>query len=169
MRAILSRRHVLFSLLVLSAAAACADDPVSVTTLASLDAPTVSAVRTALQDEYNASAVYVAVMNRFGRITPFVNIERAERQRASSLAALLSSRGLPVPDAAPREAAPSFSSVAAACSTAADAEIANIAMYDAMLATSLPADVRRVFENNRRASLENHLPAFQRCGPALAL
>jgi hypothetical protein len=23
--------------------------------------------------------------------------------------------------------------------------------------------VRAVFENNRRASLENHLPAFQRC------
>ena len=27
----------------------------------------------------------------------------------------------------------------------------------------LPADVRQVFTNNRAASLNNHLPAFDRC------
>jgi hypothetical protein len=36
-------------------------------------------------------------------------------------------------------------------------------MYDDMLRLSLPSDVRQVFENNRSASLVNHLPAFERC------
>jgi hypothetical protein len=60
-----------------------------------------------------------------------------------------------------------FASAAAACTADADAdaEVANIAQYNELLATTRPADVRRVFENNHRASLQHHLPAFQRCGP----
>ncbi len=58
---------------------------------------------------------------------------------------------------------PTFASVASACAVAADAEVANIALYDALLALELPTDVRTVFVNNRRASLEAHLPAFNRC------
>lgn len=165
MSAFTARLRMVFPVLVLGVASACAGDPVSVNSTAPLDTPTVSAVRAAIQDEYHASAVYVAIMDRFGSIAPFVNIERAERQHASSLAALLSSRGLPVPDPAPLGDAPAFASVAAACAAAADAEVANIGLYDELLAATLPADVRRVFENNRRASLENHLPAFRRCGP----
>jgi hypothetical protein len=36
-------------------------------------------------------------------------------------------------------------------------------MYDRLLPLELPADVRQVFTNNRRASLVNHLPAFESC------
>jgi len=43
------------------------------------------------------------------------------------------------------------------------AEIENIEIYDLNLALSLPADVRTVFENNRAASLDKHLPAFEQC------
>jgi hypothetical protein len=43
------------------------------------------------------------------------------------------------------------------------AEQENIALYDRFFALDLPPDVRRVFENNRAASLNNPLPAFQRC------
>ena len=32
-----------------------------------------------------------------------------------------------------------------------------------VLACDLPDDVRQVFSNNRRASLDNHLPAFLTC------
>jgi hypothetical protein len=41
-----------------------------------------------------------------------------------------------------------------------NAEIDNIAMYEAFLERELPADVRDVFEQLKRAS-ENHLRAFQ--------
>jgi len=58
---------------------------------------------------------------------------------------------------------PRFSTLAAACAAAVDAELANIAIYDGFFALDLPADVRTVFENNRRASLQKHLPAFERC------
>ncbi len=148
-----------------STATACGNDPVSLSPSTALDAPTLSAVRTALLDEHHASAVYTQVMHQFGAVAPFVNIERAERQHAASLASLLTSRGIPVPSAPALTQAPQFSSVSAACAASVDAEVANIALYDELLATSMPADVRRVFENNRRASLENHLPAFARCGP----
>jgi hypothetical protein len=53
--------------------------------------------------------------------------------------------------------------VVAACAAGAAAERENIAMYDDLLRTDLPVDVRQVFSNNRSASLVNHLPAFERC------
>jgi hypothetical protein len=57
--------------------------------------------------------------------------------------------------------------VAEACATGAVAEVANIELYDDFLALDLPYDVRRVFEANRVASLDKHLPAFERCGPVV--
>jgi len=165
MRSTISRRPTVALLAITVALAACADASTGVasSTTSALDAPTLAAVRSALQDEYHASAVYTAVMNQFGPILPFVNIERAERQHASSLAALLSARGLPVPGAEPLSVVPSFSSASAACAAAAEAEVSNIALYDRLLTSSAPSDVRRVFEYNRRASVDNHLPAFERC------
>ena len=39
----------------------------------------------------------------------------------------------------------------------------DIAIYDKFLKLNLPDDVRKVFENNRSASLNKHLPAFSNC------
>jgi len=58
---------------------------------------------------------------------------------------------------------PSFASVPAACAAAVDAEVANIAMYDRLVALDPPADLRTVFTNNRAATVNNHTPAFMRC------
>jgi hypothetical protein len=58
---------------------------------------------------------------------------------------------------------PGFATLAQACAAGVDAELANIALYDELLKGDLPADVRRVFENVRAASLNSHLPAFERC------
>jgi hypothetical protein len=43
------------------------------------------------------------------------------------------------------------------------AEIANVAMYDGFLLLDLPDDVRTVFGNLRSASLDQHLPTFEKC------
>lgn len=43
------------------------------------------------------------------------------------------------------------------------AEIENADLYDGYLAQQLPFDVERVFTNNQRASIQNHLPAFEAC------
>lgn len=126
-----------------------------------------SAMTEGLQDEYRAAAVYESVLAQFGQVLPFRNILLAEQQHAASIAALFTVRGLAVPPREPLATIPTFSSVSAACSLGATAEVENIAMYDRLLALDLPLDVRLVFEANRRASVVNHLPAFERCGPIM--
>jgi hypothetical protein len=118
-----------------------------------------------LQDEYHAASVYQSVLNEFGEdVVPFANIIGAEQQHATSIAALFTNRSLPVPASQWTASEDSeYASVAEACAAGVLAEKANIALYDRWLQYSLPTDVQRVFQNNRRASLENHLPAFERC------
>ena len=144
---------------------ACSDDSTVLEPASGTLTPAVAAaVRTALQDEYHAEQIYRGVMGDFGTVLPFANIVTAEQRHASALAGILSVRGLDVPANAWTVAnVPHFTSVSAACAAAADAEVANIALYDELMALELPADVRTVFTNNRRASLEGHLPAFTRC------
>lgn len=77
---------------------------------------------------------------------------------------LFTSRGLAVPVSGYTVGSvPHFVSVRDACRAAAEAERSNIGMYDRLLTSSLPTDVYRVFQNNRAASLTNHLSAFERC------
>ncbi len=116
------------------------------------------------QDERHAEMIYERVLADFGSVRPFVNIVEAEQKHASSVAFLLTSRGLEVPESLwTTDNVPRFTSVALACAAAADAEVENVELYDRYLALELPADVRTVFQNNRVASLDNHLPAFNRC------
>jgi hypothetical protein len=124
----------------------------------------VAAMEAAIQDEYKAELIYQKVIDDFGSIRPFVNIIGAEVRHSESLARLFSTRGLPVPESQwkPSEI-PSFPSISAACQAGVTAEIENAEIYDRYFDLDLPADVRTVFENNRRASIENHLRAFQRC------
>lgn len=118
----------------------------------------------AIQDEYHAEAVYQGVLTDFGTVMPFANIIRAEQNHAASLASLFRARGLAVPERAWSVSnVPRFSALQTACGAAADAEVANVAVYDRYLGEALPDDVRWVFTNNRAASLNNHLPAFNRC------
>lgn len=118
----------------------------------------------ALQDEYHAQAVYQGVLNDLGNVMPFANIVRAEESHANAIVRLFAARGMPAPASAWTPAnVPHFAGLAAACAAAAEAEVANLALYDRSLETDLPTDVRTVFTNNRAASVNNHLPAFSRC------
>lgn len=120
---------------------------------------------TAIQDEFHAEAVYAGVIGDFGAITPFTNIINAEVRHSTAIARLYETRGWPIPgDVWTPETVPHFGTVTEACAVGAEAEIANVGVYDDLLAGGgLPADVVRVFTSNRAASLDNHLPAFQRC------
>jgi len=148
----------------------CSDDsssptaPPPITPTTTLTAAALGAMTTAIQDEYHAEKIYARVIQDFGDIGPFVNVINAEMRHSASLAALFVSRAMAVPASEwTVNNVPRFASVAEACGAAVGAELANIAIYDDFLALELPADVRLVFENNRIASLQNHLPAFQRC------
>lgn len=128
------------------------------------DAALLALLEADLQDEYRAEALYQRVLADLGDVRPFANIVWAEGQHARSVVGLYAARGWSAPASRfSPESMPSFASLREACQAGWAAEVANIALYDSQLGQDLPADVRRVLQANRAASLDNHLPAFDRC------
>lgn len=119
----------------------------------------------AINDEYKAATVYQKILTDFGENTkPFSNIINAENKHSEALKRVMQTYNINVPTNTFKvEQMPSFSSISEACKGGEVAEIENIEMYDDFLKMELPADVKQVFENNRAASLNNHLPAFRNC------
>lgn len=117
-----------------------------------------------IMDEYNAYNIYQAVIDQFGEIRPFVNIQNAEAKHISAWEFLFERYGVDIPEMPARDDSISFDSVQSACSAAAEAEIANFGLYDEMLVTLADyPDMVQVVTNLRDASELNHLPAFERC------
>ncbi|HSD28640.1 MAG TPA: hypothetical protein VLL75_15165 [Vicinamibacteria bacterium] len=132
---------------------------------APLDDRVKAGIEEALQDEWHGQAIYERVLKDHGDVRPFSNIARAERRHAAFLADLLKGRGLGVPENRwVNEDVPGSASVKDACAAAVEFETKNVAIYDRLAAAGpLPDDVKSVFDHNRRASLEHHKPAFERC------
>ncbi len=120
----------------------------------------------ALQEEYKAQMLYRSVLQTLGAETvPFALIEQAEARHVEALQALFTRRQMAAPPSiwAPGSFDP-FASVSLACAAGVTAESEDAAFYAPHLQrTDLPQDVRNVFANLQRASLESHLPAFARC------
>jgi hypothetical protein len=118
----------------------------------------------AIQDEYLARAEYEAIMERYGNVRPFSNIIRAEEQHIEWLKQLFAEYGLKLPVDTSRSRVVLPADLKTALQTGVQAEVDNIAMYEAFLgkaaASPLPANVRDVFERLKSAS-ENHLRAFR--------
>lgn len=128
------------------------------------DEAVLAAMEATIQDEFRAELIYQRVLDDFGSVRPFINIINAEVRHSEALGRLYQARGIPVPESrwSPDEI-PGFSSIPEACQAGVDAEIENAEIYDRYEDLPLPSDVKTVFDNNKRASLENHLPAFERC------
>jgi hypothetical protein len=118
----------------------------------------------ALQEEYKAQYLYQSVLGAFGPDTlPFALIVESEKRHVEALQLLFARRGLVPPPPTP-PGFPTYASLALACAAGAAAEVEDAAFYSPYLQrTDLPQDVRNVFTNLQAASLENHLPAFERC------
>ncbi len=114
-------------------------------------------------DEQHAYAVYGAVIDQFGAVRPFVNIQQSEAQHIAAWEYLFERYGIAVP-AVPAFDIPAFASVTDACALGAQAEVANFGLYDQMLVTfeDYP-DIYQVALTLRNASEFSHLPAFQSC------
>ncbi len=126
-----------------------------------------ASVEDAIQDEYRMFYTYTGVVDDLGDEQPFVSIRDAEWMHVGALANLYEKRSLDVPESTWDVGnVPTYATRQAACAAGVEGEIANVLMYDEMLLQQLPADVERVFENLRAASLEHHLPAFQQCAGA---
>jgi len=155
--------HVLFAGLAGLGLAACGDEPTGPSPVGE-DLEVIAAMEEAIQDEYRAELIYLKVVDDFGEVLPFSNILFAEERHSTALSRLFEARGLSIPVShwGPEEI-PAFTSVGDACDAGVTAEIDNAAIYERYFSLDLPADVLRVFESNRAASLYNHLPAFERC------
>jgi hypothetical protein len=154
---------VFLHLAAVSGLSGCEDDSLSLAPVEQ-DQAVLDAMEATILDEYRAELIYEKVLENFGEVRPFVNIVRAEVRHSESLARLFTSRGIPVPENPwSFDQIPAFSTLTQACQAGVVAEIENAEIYDRYFDLPLPADVMTVFENNRRASIENHLPAFQRC------
>lgn len=124
----------------------------------------IDALAAGLADEHNAYDTYQAVIDQFGAVRPFANIQRAEATHIAALEFLFDRYGLTVPEAAPLAEVPQFSTLAEACAVAAEAEIANFDLYDSWIATVQDyPDMVQVFTALRDASEFQHQPAFENC------
>ena len=114
----------------------------------------------AIEDEYLAKAEYELIMDKYGEIRPFSNIVRAEEQHIRYLVKLFNTYSYAIPADTAKDHVVLPQNLKNAYETGVQAEIDNIAMYEVFLERELPADVRDVFEQLKRAS-ENHLRAFR--------
>jgi len=119
--------------------------------------------------EYAARALYQAIIGEIGEVQPFVNILAAEETHIKALqnqwTKYFGATSIHPSSHTPAE----FSgmvldiTIEDAAALGAEAEKANVAMYDGLLqdATLLPGSVLQVFKNLQAASLNNHLHAFE--------
>ena len=116
----------------------------------------------AMQDEYMAEAEYAAIMEAFGVNNPYANIMNAELSHQEELLPLFAVYGIAVLANTAAGSVVIPETLQETYEIGVQAEINNIAMYQAFLAQeNVPDDVRAVFTELMNAS-ESHLSAFTR-------
>lgn len=113
------------------------------------------------EGEYAAAASYQAVIDEFGPVEPYVSIKAAEERHIDALTRQLDRMGVDVPPNPYLGVLVAPADLEAAAQAWATGEIVNVELYDDLLAQTDDANLTRVFTNLRRASLEEHLPAFE--------
>lgn len=129
----------------------------------SLSGAEIEALEATLDDEYKSYETYAQVIDDFGEIRPFINIVAAEQRHYTALLRLFDRYGIIPPANRWDGNAPRYDSVHDACVAAVAGEIENGALYERALASTRRDDIRTVYRALQSASLERHLPAFERC------
>lgn len=123
---------------------------------------TAMALRATLEDELTAQALYAAILSKHGEVRPFTNIIRAEERHAQLLRTLMERHHVDASGVTAR-ALPEIPATVPECAElGAKIERDNVAMYDRFVGVATDADIKAAFERLRAASLNNHLPAFER-------
>ena len=116
----------------------------------------------AIEEEYTARALYESVIGTFGDVVPFTEIVSAETNHAVALVRQAEKYGLATSAYAPADF-PVYATIEEACQAGVDAEIADAALYDELIAGTTHTDLIRVYTNLQNASLNNHLIQFELC------
>jgi hypothetical protein len=124
----------------------------------------IDALTAGLMDEHNAYNTYQAIIDQFGAVRPFVNIQTAEAHHIAALEFLFERYALDIPEIALLTDAPQFDSFAEACAAGVAAETANLELYNTWIDTvQAYPDIVQIFTSLRDASEFQHLPALERC------
>lgn len=115
----------------------------------------------AIQDEYTARSEYEYLIETFDIDKPFTNIMASEERHIAMLVPLFSTYEIPQIDDTSFEHLIPIASLEEAFAIGVEAEILNIAMYNAFLTQDLPDDIEETFIKLRDAS-ESHLAAFEK-------
>ncbi|MEE4193766.1 MAG: DUF2202 domain-containing protein [Anaerolineae bacterium] len=116
----------------------------------------------AIVEEYRARALYEYVIETFGPEVPFVEIAASEAKHTSVLVRQADKYGIDYPAYDPSVFDfPTFATIEEALQAGVDAEIADAALYDTLMAGTNRADLLRVYTNLQNASLNNHLVSFE--------
>ncbi|WP_418180282.1 ferritin-like domain-containing protein [Aliarcobacter lanthieri] len=118
----------------------------------------------AVYDEFEAYETYSKIIEKFGNITPFINIKEAEAVHYSVLIQLMQKYNIEVP-------INDFSTtiidipntIIECCELGVAEEINNISMYNNLLSFAVDSDIIDVLFKLQAASYNNHLPAFRNC------
>ena len=113
------------------------------------------------EGEYAALASYQAVIDEFGDVEPYATIMEAEARHADALLRQLERMGVEVPENPYLGLLEAPTDLTTAAEAWAVGEIANVELYDELIAQASDENLIRVFKNLRGASLEEHLPAFE--------
>lgn len=119
----------------------------------------------AIQEEYTAMNTYLAVTNELGAVQPFTRIARSEQQHVNALIRVAQRYGVEVPENAGEIADIQWSTLEEACQLGVTFEQLDADLYDQLLPNTTNPALIRVYTNLQRASLNNHLQAFEACNP----
>jgi hypothetical protein len=128
-----------------------------------LDDAEVEGLLEALDAHYRAFAMYTAVIDELGPVSPFALVLRGEERAIDALVYLLDRFAVPVPENTWLGAFDSFGSLEQACGMAAAEERATGEMYDALMRETRRNTLLLVYDRLQSASERYRLPMFERC------
>ena len=121
-----------------------------------------TALNGAIEDEYKARATYNKILDTFGEVMPFAHIVNAEGRHVEALAYLHTRYGVAIPEDTWAEKIPTYATLKEAAEASVQAEVDNGALYDGLMKDVTNVEVTNVFKALQFATMEHHLPAFQR-------
>ncbi len=135
------------------------------TTTATLSEQEAADLALAIQEEYTAMNTYQAILSELGEVGPFSRIARSEQMHVNALIRVAERYGVEVPENAGAIADIEWATFEEACQLGVTFEQLDADLYDELLPNTTNPALIRVYTNLQRASLNNHLPAFEACNP----
>ena len=111
--------------------------------------------------EYAAFAMYTAVIDKYGEVEPYTTIRSAEQRHIDALIRQLDRYGITAPENPYLGQVSAPADLTSAAKAWATGETDNVALYEGLLTKTTDANLIKVFNNLKTASLEVHLPLFE--------